>query len=77
MAKKRLKWPQTTDFTKETSAEVRIVELPADEYYGEAYQDVQDRVPNIDQAVQDVGWKARRGLEESIRDLFRGAVAAR
>ena len=35
--------------TRENAAQVKLVETTADAYYGNGYQDVQNRVPKIDQ----------------------------
>ena len=44
---------------RDTAARVRIVETTAAEYYGKGYQDVQNRVPKIDNTCADLDWKPR------------------
>ena len=34
-----------------------IVDISAGEYYGKYYQDIQVRVPNIEAAKRDLGWR--------------------
>ncbi len=66
----------------------RIIEVPAKEYYGEGYQDILSRKPNIDRARQLLGWEPKVGLHEALQrtlDAFleagedgdRGSVPAR
>ena len=63
---------------RDSAADVRLVETTADVYYGKGYQDVQNRVPNIDATCADLGWKPTVTMEESLRrifDAYRGQVA--
>ena len=63
---------------RETAALVRIVDTTASEYYGSGYQDVQNRVPKIDNTCADLDWRPAVGMEESLRrifDAYRGQVA--
>lgn len=45
----------------------KIEETTADAYYGEGYQDILTRVPDISAAAEHLGWKPEVGLEESLR----------
>ena len=62
-----------------TSAErVRIVETTAADYYGKGYQDVQNRVPKIDNTCADLDWRPTVAMDEALRrifDAYRGQVA--
>jgi nucleoside-diphosphate-sugar epimerase len=63
---------------RETAAKVRLVETTADAYYGKGYQDVQNRVPKIDNTCTDLGWRPLVTMDESLRrifDAYRGQVA--
>jgi nucleoside-diphosphate-sugar epimerase len=63
---------------RDTAANVKLVETTADAYYGKGYQDVQNRVPNIEATCADLGWKPTVTMEESLRkifDAYRGQVA--
>lgn len=42
-------------------------EVSATEFYGASYQDMADRVPDIDQARTWLGWEPRVSLQEAIR----------
>jgi len=61
-------FPEFTD----ASSRTRIIERDGAEYYGEGYQDVGRRVPNIDQTCEDLGWRPEVSLEEAVRELFDG-----
>jgi nucleoside-diphosphate-sugar epimerase len=62
-----------------SSAErVRIVETTAAAYYGDGYQDVQNRVPKIANTCHDLGWRPTVPMDEALRrifDAYRGQVA--
>jgi nucleoside-diphosphate-sugar epimerase len=63
---------------RDTAAAVRIVDTTAAEYYGAGYQDVQNRVPKIDNTCADLRWSPRVGMEDALRrifDAYRGHVA--
>src|SRR5215468_299774 len=69
-----LGYPEYRDFARQ----VKLVETTADAYYGQGYQDVQNRVPKIDNTCADLDWRPTVGLEESLRrifDAYRGQVA--
>ena len=44
-----------------------IVDISAGEYYGKYYQDIQVRVPNIEAARRDLGWKPTTDMDTAIR----------
>jgi len=63
---------------RDLAAQVRIVETTADQYYGKGYQDVQNRVPKIDNTCADLDWRPRVAMDEAllrIFDAYRGQVA--
>ena len=63
---------------RESAAKVKLVETTADAYYGKGYQDVQNRVPKIDNTCADLDWLPVVTMEESLRrifDAYRGQVA--
>jgi nucleoside-diphosphate-sugar epimerase len=60
-----------------TAKQVRIVETTADAYYGTGYQDVQNRVPNIDNTMRDLAWKPTVTMKDALKhifDAYRGQV---
>ena len=56
-------FPQLRDAAKGTE----IVEVSAGEYYGKYYQDIQVRVPAIESAKRDLGWRPSTDLDTAIR----------
>ena len=57
---------------------VRLVKTSAADYYGKGYQDVQHRVPKIDNTCKDLGWRPRVGMRTAVKNIFeayRGHVA--
>jgi len=63
---------------RESAAKVKLVETTADAYYGSGYQDVQNRVPKIDNTCADLDWQPIVTMDESLRhifDAYRGQVA--
>jgi len=44
----------------------KIVEVSSDHYYGTGYQDVQNRVPSIENAKKYLDWAPKIGMEESL-----------
>jgi nucleoside-diphosphate-sugar epimerase len=58
---------------------VNIVETSSGAYYGAGYQDVQNRVPKIENTMQDLGWAPTTTMADALRgifDAYRGQVAA-
>jgi nucleoside-diphosphate-sugar epimerase len=55
---------------RDAAKKVRIVKTTADRYYGRGYQDVQNRVPKIDNTMRELGWKPRTGMKEALRQIY-------
>jgi nucleoside-diphosphate-sugar epimerase len=61
------------------AAAVKLVDTTADAYYGTGYQDVQNRVPRIDNTMHDLDWAPKVAMPEAlvrIFDAYRGEVAS-
>ena len=57
---------------------MRLVDTTSHEYYGTGYQDVQNRVPRIDNTCRDLHWQPRVAMDEAlvrIFDAYRSHVA--
>ena len=53
----------------ETGSKSEIVYVPYAEAYGDGFEDMERRVPNIDLINQLVGWKPKRDLSTIIADI--------
>jgi nucleoside-diphosphate-sugar epimerase len=51
-------------------ARVKVVETTSGDYYGQGYQDVQNRVPKIDNTKTDLDWIPQTSMQESLRSIF-------
>jgi UDP-glucose 4-epimerase len=54
---------------EETGSKSEIVYMPYAEAYGDGFEDMERRVPNIDLINQLVGWKPQRNLSTIISDI--------
>jgi nucleoside-diphosphate-sugar epimerase len=57
---------------------VSLVETTSGDYYGKGYQDVQNRTPNINNTMQELGWAPTVSMGDALRGIFesyRGQVA--
>ena len=53
----------------ETDSKSEIVYVPYEEAYGDGFEDMERRVPNIDLINQLVSWKPKRDLSTIIADI--------
>src|SRR5467141_1728981 len=49
---------------------VKTVETTSDAYYGNGYQDVQNRVPKIENTRKDLGWQPKIDMQTALRNIF-------
>ena len=54
---------------EETKSTSKIVHVPYSEAYGEGFEDMERRVPNIQLIQNLVGWKPTRDLSTIISDI--------
>ncbi len=57
------------EIISETGSRSEIVYVPYTEAYGDGFEDMERRVPNIDLISQLVGWKPKRDLSTMIADI--------
>ncbi|MEJ2721701.1 MAG: bifunctional UDP-4-keto-pentose/UDP-xylose synthase [bacterium] len=55
---------------KERAAQVELLDVSSHDYYGKGYQDIQTRVPWIENTKQELGWTPRVPLRDSLRGIF-------
>ena len=61
-----LTYPEYCD----SARQVRMVETTSDVYYGSGYQDVQNRVPKIDNTRLDLDWSPQVSMAQALRYIF-------
>ena len=66
MVKLALEYPEYRTAAKK----VRIVKTSADKYYGRGYQDMQNRVPKIENTRRELSWKPRVTMKDALRRIF-------
>ena len=53
-----------------TAEKVKIIETTSAEYYGKGYQDVQNRVPKIDNTLKDLDWSPQVNMADALKGIF-------
>jgi nucleoside-diphosphate-sugar epimerase len=66
MLKMALGYPEYAESAKHC----RIVDTSSGAFYGEGYQDVQNRMPKISATTADLGWRPQIDMETSLRRIF-------
>jgi len=51
-------------------AKVNVVETTSGEYYGKGYQDVQNRVPKIENTQRDLDWTPGVNMTDALKGIF-------
>jgi len=49
---------------------VQLIETSSGAYYGAGYQDVQNRVPKIDNTRDELGWTPLATMDQALRKIF-------
>ena len=55
---------------QESAKQVRTIATTSEAYYGSGYQDVQNRVPKIDNTRKDLGWEPKVNMETALKNIF-------
>jgi nucleoside-diphosphate-sugar epimerase len=55
---------------RDNAAQVRLIDVSADKYYGKGYQDVQNRVPHIANTMQELGWAPQVDMATALGRIF-------
>ena len=66
MLKMAAEYPEYAEEARKT----KIVETSSGDFYGKGYQDVQHRVPKIDNTIGELGWKPEVSMEQALRRIF-------
>jgi nucleoside-diphosphate-sugar epimerase len=78
LAQEMLRVAATYAEYRTNAAKVRLVDTTAAEYYGQGYQDVENRVPKIDNTRADLDWSPQVTMRQALRQIFdayRGQIA--
>lgn len=67
LAEITLKLVKTYPAYAEAAAKTKLIDVDAEKYYGKGYQDVDARVPSIENARTHLGWEPKYTLEESLK----------
>jgi nucleoside-diphosphate-sugar epimerase len=67
LAERTIRIAQEFPVLRESAKGTEVVDVTAGEYYGKYYQDIQVRVPAIEAARRDLGWKPTTDLDTAIR----------
>lgn len=57
---------KTVPSFREAAEKASVAIMPAEEYYGNGYDDMQNRVPSIEAIGQALGWSPKVGLREAV-----------
>ncbi len=55
---------------RRNAAKVKLVNTSAAKYYGKGYQDVQNRVPKIENTMKDLAWKPKVEMKAALKHIF-------
>jgi nucleoside-diphosphate-sugar epimerase len=55
---------------QETAHKVNMIETTSGAYYGKGYQDVQNRVPKIDNTCRELNWAPQVNMEDALKAIF-------
>jgi nucleoside-diphosphate-sugar epimerase len=55
---------------RDNAAKVKLVDVSSGEYYGKGYQDVQNRVPKIDNTMSELGWAPTVDMPTALKHIF-------
>ena len=70
LAKMMLDLALTYPEYKDSAVKVNTVETTSADYYGKGYQDVQNRVPKIENTMKDLDWKPQFTMEQALKGIF-------
>jgi nucleoside-diphosphate-sugar epimerase len=70
LADMMLKLAATYPEYRENAAKVKLLETTSSDYYGKGYQDVQNRVPKIDNTKADLDWAPGVTMADALKGIF-------
>ena len=70
LANMMLELAANIDEYKDSAKQVQLVETTSGAYYGNGYQDVQNRVPKIANTMEELGWKPTTVMKDALANIF-------
>jgi nucleoside-diphosphate-sugar epimerase len=55
---------------RDSARRVRLIDVSSAKYYGEGYQDIQTRVPDIDNTCRELDWQPRTDMSTALHAIF-------
>jgi nucleoside-diphosphate-sugar epimerase len=55
---------------RDSAAKVKMLDTTSGEYYGKGYQDVQNRVPKIDNTCAELNWAPTVNMQDALKNIF-------
>lgn len=70
LATMMLNMAQTYQQYQAFAEKVKLIETTSDKYYGKGYQDIPNRVPNIDNTTQELQWSPQVDMQQALAKIF-------
>ena len=55
---------------RDNASKVKLADVTSGEYYGKGYQDVQNRVPKIENTMAELGWAPKVDMQTALKRIF-------
>jgi len=55
---------------RDNASKVKLADVSSGEYYGKGYQDVQNRVPKIENTMAELGWAPKVDMQTALKRIF-------
>lgn len=55
---------------RDSAQKVHLVDTTSGDYYGKGYQDVQHRVPKIDNTCEELGWQPKVAMKQALDKIY-------
>ncbi len=55
---------------RDSARKVKITEVSSARYYGAGYQDIQNRVPKIENTCKELGWSPKVDMRAALQGIF-------
>ena len=70
LAEMMLALAKTIPEYRDNARRVKLVKTTSGKYYGNGYQDVQNRVPKITNTMKDLGWAPKVRMDAALKNIF-------